>query len=592
VNITVRADGVEIGEDAYVAAAPEVLRAWTDPDGFAVLAAYADGTLQLGGLRTAPDGDGGVDLLTPSGAKFYNGQSGIAGQTFEEVEQTGVAVAWADEAGFLGFILRPDGTLVGSGLSGGGGGESPGENYSAVELAERNAWNLAQSAQVVRSGNLTAQRPTASHNLIAGYGQSLQAGQEAWPSLTNASVFPGLLSHGASVHTAAGDADTWTPFGADAFAPMVATVKAINGASLLDATAQAALAPGDGNVGETPLEAALVSLRRVWNNLHGVEDDASRRFVACSLGSGGKSVLDLSLGSDWFARFVDCATKVQARAVADGGTLVMPAIIWLQGEQDYSEGTSKADYKARLRQLIADLRAQVQVGVLGQQKPALFVMCQTGGRYTSAAQDIPVGQAQFELMLEDPDLVLAAPNYPVVNKSTGHLTSNGSRWMGEYFGKVLGKVLARGEGWKPLHPTRVTKRQREVLISFHVPEPPLAWDTPYNAFTAADYATKGFACFDAAGSNAVAAAEIVGETMVRLSLARDVVGDLFVRYAGLSTFNGNGNLRDSDATEAFFAYEYEAGTGQYAEEDIPALVGQPYPLHNWCVAFYLPAIDD
>lgn len=56
-------------------------------------------------------------------------------------------------------------------------------------------------------------------------------------------------------------------------------------------------------------------------------------------------------------------------------------------------------------------------------------------------------------------------------------------------------------------------------------------------------------------------------------------------YADQTVHGGYGNLRDSDPTVASQVYEYREGSGQYPAASIPELVGRPYPLWNWCVAF-------
>ncbi|GGJ14324.1 hypothetical protein GCM10011320_21950 [Neoroseomonas lacus] len=590
-SVKLTGDGVQVADQEHVAAPPGIQWAVADGDGFAGMALLTDGTAQIAGLRIGPTDAGGVELRTPAGDLFYNAGDGIGGLTFSTMARDDVAVAWVDAEGFIGFALRPDGTAIGTGLGGGSTDPGAGGAYSDTEIQARNAANLARAAQVARNTNFTGQRPTATYNHFISYGQSLSIGQEGWPALTVTAPFAGVLSHGLSIRSN-GSAGTsvWTPYGSDAFSPLVATVTNLLNSAILTPVEQAALTPGSGEAGETPLEAALISLRRAWNNARAVEDDPDRLFVASATGSGGKSLAELSKPSAWHSRIVDCAAKVRAKALALGGTYCIPAVIWLQGEQDYADGTTKEGYKAGLKQIIADLRADMQVGVAGQDKPFIFMTYQTGGSYSNDALNLAVGMAQFELMLEEPDFFLAAPVYAVTDKG-GHLDPNGYRWDGEYFGQALGKILVQGQGWRPLHPTSLTKRGREVLIDFHVPEPPLVWGMPFVTTTATDYPTKGFVVRDNSGDNAITAVEIVADTMVRITLARDPVGTAHLRYAGKATFNGNGCLRDSNPARSFFTYEYSAGTGQYAAADIPALVGQPYPLANWCLAFDLPVID-
>jgi hypothetical protein len=60
-----------------------------------------------------------------------------------------------------------------------------------------------------------------------------------------------------------------------------------------------------------------------------------------------------------------------------------------------------------------------------------------------------------------------------------------------------------------------------------------------------------------------------------------------LRYAD-RRHGGMGCLHDSDATVAEDAYEYAPQTGHYPSAAVEALVGRPYPLMNWCVAFSIP----
>ena len=67
------------------------------------------------------------------------------------------------------------------------------------------------------------------------------------------------------------------------------------------------------------------------------------------------------------------------------------------------------------------------------------------------------------------------------------------------------------------------------------------------------------------------------------------IGSVYVKYAGKTTFDGNGNLRDSDAAVSEDLYVYDANAKNLPDENIAELVGKPYPLYNWCIAFYMRA---
>jgi hypothetical protein len=47
-------------------------------------------------------------------------------------------------------------------------------------------------------------------------------------------------------------------------------------------------------------------------------------------------------------------------------------------------------------------------------------------------------------------------------------------------------------------------------------------------------------------------------------------------------------LHDSDRTCADEVYVFDPRAGHYPSAELPELIGQPYPLQNWCVAFSLP----
>ncbi|MEN6735071.1 hypothetical protein ABFC25_28785, partial [Klebsiella pneumoniae] len=86
------------------------------------------------------------------------------------------------------------------------------------------------------------------------------------------------------------------------------------------------------------------------------------------------------------------------------------------------------------------------------------------------------------------------------------------------------------------------------------------------------------------GTLSIASAEIVADTVVKLTFSRKAVGTVKIWYADKTSHNGNGCLKDSDPFRATENYVYTEGSGQYADENIPELVDKPYPLNNWAWA--------
>lgn len=114
--------------------------------------------------------------------------------------------------------------------------------------------------------------------------------------------------------------------------------------------------------------------------------------------------------------------------------------------------------------------------------------------------------------------------------------------------------------------------------------------TPYVGRTATTYADKGYRATDDNGSLPITAAEIAADTVVKLTFSRTAVGNVKIWYADKTVHAGNGCLKDSDPFTATENYVYIAGSGQYADENIPELVGKPYPLHNWARAQVITTI--
>jgi hypothetical protein len=581
--------------------------AWgvTDPDGFVSLRVNADASVQAGGFRLTLV-DGVATILGPDGATLvqapYGGAPTFAGTVPAiNITHSDFAQIFADELGFVGFATSALGVSMGQGLA-----KPPGVNiatWTAAEIATRNNKNLSVAAATARQREDAVARPLAAFSHFISLGQSLAVGYQGFPSLTRANRYPGLLMIGPSVHPTDEETTDWIPRGEAVLTPLVATVPSKNSTTaLVDPAGQATLsvAGGNSNRGETILEGALSFLRRSWNDARGVQEDAAHRFIASANGSSGNALEEISKGwtPEKFNRVRSLTTLAKGLATAAGGDYGIGAYLFAQGEANYQGSTAgglsgasdatKAGYKAKLKQYRADLRSDVETGIVGQSRLAPFFTYQTGAQFTVDTFDLAIGQAQWELSEEEPGWYLAAPVYPVTDAG-GHLDANGYRWLGQQFGKAMTRVLVDGRRWRPTCPLTATVRGREVMVDFHVPHPPLVWDLPYIMNAATDFpVSRGFSALDDGGAIPVLAAEIVADTVVKLTLNRVPGAGIKLRYADNTLHQGNGCLRDSDPTVASELYEYTAGSGQVPEANIPALVGKPYPLHNWCVAFSIP----
>jgi hypothetical protein len=57
-----------------------------------------------------------------------------------------------------------------------------------------------------------------------------------------------------------------------------------------------------------------------------------------------------------------------------------------------------------------------------------------------------------------------------------HLSTVGYQLLGEKTGQIFYERTVLGRDWQPLQPTGVERDGRTVVVTFHVPVPPLDWD--------------------------------------------------------------------------------------------------------------------
>ncbi|QRC16455.1 hypothetical protein JNN67_10160 [Klebsiella pneumoniae] len=524
-------------------------------------------------LRAARDGSFGTDtaMVSGNGLNFNSGGSriDITGPEFLKV---------SDFLGRSKTIIDASGKLVGGGSGGG------------ITLQDRinilNAENLNYYSKVRSRYNADIERLVFALSMVIWYGQSLSSNQEGYPALSKTPYSNlGNLMLGNSPRPNTRTGAGFTPVGSAILNPLKAVVQSGDGSYVMSDAAVAALPAGSGNEGEGAV-AAVNMLRTLFLRQAALLTDPSRLLVLASCGVNGRTVEALSRGADpeLYNRIREAVSKIKAIADGDSKTFGIGAFCFLQGEWNYNPGYggdyTREGYKAKVRQLYSDVIADF---CAGQRPPAMFTY-QTGGTYTIDTYELAIGMAQLDMATEGGNIYGVCPSYPFPNKDSGHLTSNGYRWMDMFFGKVMFRVLVLGEGWEPLHCTGVEVQDDYALLNYAVPYPPLQWGTPYDGRTAKTYADKGFRATDANGALDITAAEIVADTVVKLTFSRRVSGKIKIWYADKTSHNGNGCLKDSDPFLATENYVYTAGSGQYADENIPELVDKPYPLENWAWA--------
>jgi len=419
------------------------------------------------------------------------------------------------------------------------------------------------------------------------YGQSLSVANQSWPPLSITPV-DGNYMIGNQI---------WINFGNTDLTHLTPLI-----ADVASTTTTLPKKRSSYIYGECPLVAATNHIQ--------LKTGGKYKFIASSCGTGGKTIEELSkefYNPVYYQDFTNTLTYASSIT----SSIHCPAIFWMQGEQNYTtpsgnEGltpgsapcTDKATYKSLLLKMKNNLQTDI-IKQYNQTDAPLFITYQTGVQYTRG-DSVAIGMAQLEASNENKDIVCAGPVYAMTDRG-GHLDPNGYRWFGEMLGKVYYKTKILGEVFKPLQPLEIMRMDdpQKLKIRFLVPQPPLVLDTK----TLDIMTGLGFEVF-VNGSSVELWKVDVDNDCVYLTCGSDLTGDVEVIYAGTNNI-GHGNLRDSDAYPGFFnyldldkknpdkSYVYERDASEttlrpwYEPKDSDGIIyNKPYPLYNFCVAFY------
>jgi lysophospholipase L1-like esterase len=272
------------------------------------------------------------------------------------------------------------------------------------------------------------------------------------------------------------------------------------------------------------------------------------------------------------------AAMIETKAVirlakAAGKTYGLGAIIVTHGECD--AGNQK--YENDLYQLWSDYNADLSA-ITGQQQKIQMIVSQQNAVNDHAASTL----AQWKAGVDHPaEIVCSGPKYQYPSAEGIHLTTDGYQELGEKYGQVYYQRVVLGNNWQPLQPTTIDRNGVVITVHYHVPVPPLVWETnfqpPHQSIDEWKDG-KGFEVSTADGAKvAIASAAISGDAVV-ITCASDPGPNARVGYAMVgekprmtSPFNGTfrwGLLRDSDPFVGTFTKQ-----------------AQP----NYAIAFEMPA---
>ena len=173
-------------------------------------------------------------------------------------------------------------------------------------------------------------------------------------------------------------------------------------------------------------------------------------------------------------------TLVETQAItrlakAAGKTYGVAALTVTHGETDCGDASYETELFGLLQSYDTDIAA-----ITGQTRKILMILSQQN----SLLDRSPSTLAQWKIGVDHPtDAVCAGPKYQYPYFTDGvHLITDGYDMLGEKYGEVYYQRIVLGNNWLPLEPTGVDRTgTRQINVHFHVPVPPLVWDTSLSA---------------------------------------------------------------------------------------------------------------
>jgi hypothetical protein len=259
------------------------------------------------------------------------------------------------------------------------------------------------------------------------------------------------------------------------------------------------------------------------------------------------------------------------------------AITVIHGESDEQNDVTDSTYAGYLAEWQKDFETDAKA-ITGQDGLVPLFLCQMASWpiYSKIVPHTAIGQ-WIAAKANPQKIFLVAPKYMLDYSDGVHLNNYSYRRLGEYYAKVMKKVLIDKQPWLPLSPQCITIDSTTIIAKFHVPSPPLQFDVSA-VMAKTNY---GFEYFDTDNSATIAKVELLDSIRVKITLDKKPTGaqkQLAYAYTALDigTYAGRndalapkGNLSDSDTLSAF-----------YNDANVPVSMGNK--LKNWCISFIEP----
>jgi len=292
-------------------------------------------------------------------------------------------------------------------------------------------------------------------------------------------------------------------------------------------------------------------------------------------GQGATSIVDMGRGSKAYKKFLEEIKDAHDKAEDHNWNFVVPAYIWMQGEDDITWKKSK-NYKQDLKNFQKHINSDVKA-ITKQSKDVVCISYQTNCLTLSKefnenaynSKETPVPQGQLELIQNDKLFMGIGPTYPYsfVNERV-HIDGISQKRLGYLAGLSVIRLL-ESKPSKGLTPETFSISGNVVTIKFNVPSPPLVFDT----IAVVKPANYGFSVIDSKNTNIIQKV-VLKHNEVKIYCTKSPSG-CKARYAvnGAREKSGyklgpRGNLRDSQGDKL-----------------TANILNKNYPLNNWGYQF-------
>ena len=296
-------------------------------------------------------------------------------------------------------------------------------------------------------------------------------------------------------------------------------------------------------------------------------------------GQDGTIIANLGKESKPYQKLIKDIKTAYKSARGNGWEFEVPALCWMQGETDVNSypGTN---YRQLLLQFVEDINKDVKQ-ITGQKKD-IEIICYQTNSLTRAERFNPlefkcieteVAQTQLELIRDNLLFHASGPTYPYdCVKDIIHIDGLGQMKHGILAALAAQDIIRHQKNIRGLFPTEFECLDKEVIISFNIPHPPLVIDT----IQVAKAKNYGFSVITSNNCDIAINAYIQDNTIH--ILCSESPKDCRIRYAvnGDHMKSGRlhgprGNLRDSQGDSL-----------------VLTVYGKEYSIHNWCFQFDMP----